>query len=281
MATAEHTLEELLSAPTDVVVARVSVANEQSVEWQELGHAMELAVHGSRPAVRLYVDSYRQTLRHLLEAAHHLYPASVTHIHDELAVVDAAGRASVALVVALEEGAVQAPFSAWVGAHGAVRGVMLDLIGRVRATLHAAGPLSLPPDATAPPHWDVDDDALLSFIRAVRNELLQRRRSPLDTIAETFELSETELADLFGVRRQAVAQWRSDGIPSARQEKVATVASIADLLSRKLKADRVPGIARRAADAYDGLTMLEMVGHDRHGELLESVRESFDYATTA
>ena len=106
-------------------------------------------------------------------------------------------------------------------------------------------------------------------------------RSPLDTIAETFALSETELAELFGVRRQAVAQWRRDGIPSARQEKVATVASIGDLLSRRLKAERVPGVARRAADAYNGLTMLEMISRDRHGELLESVRESFDYAATA
>jgi len=280
VATVEHTLEELLSAPTEVVVERVCMVSAQSVEWHELGHAMELAVNGSRPAIRVYVASYRQATRRLLEAAHHLYPESVTHADDELAIVDAGGRPSVAAVVALEGGAVQAPFSAWVGAYGAIHGVRLDLISRVRATLQAARPLNLPPDATAPPHWDVDDDALLSFIRAVRSEL-QHRRSPLDTIAETFELSDTELAELFGVRRQAVAQWRNDGIPSARQEKVATVASIADLLSRRLKAERVPGIARRTADAYDGLTMLEMVSHDRHGELLESVRESFDYATTA
>jgi hypothetical protein len=276
----EHTLEELLRASTEVAVERVCMISDRSVEWHDLGRAMELAVNGSRPAVRVYVESYRQTTRRILEAAYVVYPDSVIHTDGEPAIIDARGRASVASVIALEEGAVQAPFSGWVATYGPIHGVLLDLISRVRATLHAAAPLNLPADAGAPAHWDVDDRTLLSFIRTVRGEL-QQHRSPLDTIAEGFGLTETGLAELFGVRRQAVAQWRDDGIPSARQEKVATVASIADLLSRKLKAERVPGIARRPAEAYDGLTMLEMISHDRYAELLDSVRESFDYAATA
>src|SRR5215210_5881101 len=84
----------------------------------------------------------------------------------------------------------------------------------------------------------------------------------LDPIAETFELTETELGRLFGVSRQAVAQWRERGVPSNRMAKVATVAAIADLLRHRLKAERIPGIARRPADAYGGLSMLEMIGRD-------------------
>jgi hypothetical protein len=280
MATAERTFEEVLTAPTDVVIENVRTLSDLSVEWHALGRTMERAVGGSRPAVRVYVDRYRQTARRLFEAAQLMFPESVVRTEDRLAVVDAGGRASVAPVVALEEGAVQAPFSAWVGAYGAELGVMLDLVCRVRATVRDAGPLVLPDRTAAPPHWEVDDGALLYFIRAVRYEL-QHDRSALDTISESFELSETELAGLFGVRRQAVSQWRAEGIPSGRQEKVAAVASIADLLARKLKAERLPGIARRPADAYGGLTMLEMVNQDRHDELLASVRESFSYATTA
>jgi hypothetical protein len=279
VATVDQTLEEVLSAPTEVVVERVRTVSDLSVEWHALGHTMERAVGGSRPAVRRYVAGYRQTARHLIEAAQLIFPESVVRTEDRLAVVDADGRASVAPVVALEEGAVQAPFSAWVGAYGAGLGVMLDLVSRVRAALRDARPLVLP-NGTAPPHWDVDDGALLHFIRAVRSEL-QHGRSPLDAIADSFGLSETELAGLFGVRRQAVSQWRAEGVPSARQQKVATVASIADLLARKLKAERLPGIARRPADAYGGQTMLQMVSQDRHDELLASVRESFSHATTA
>jgi hypothetical protein len=103
----------------------------------------------------------------------------------------------------------------------------------------------------------------------------------LDEIATTFALSETELAGLFGVRRQAIGQWRRRGLPSARQEKAAAVASIADLLRHQLKRERIPGIARRPARAYRGRTMLEMIEGDRHLELLMEVRHSFDWATTA
>ena len=63
--------------------------------------------------------------------------------------------------------------------------------------------------------------------------------------------------------------------------KVTTVASLADLLARKLKVERIPGIARRPAAAYGGLTMLEMITADRHDELLALVRASFDPAQTA
>lgn len=103
----------------------------------------------------------------------------------------------------------------------------------------------------------------------------------IDEIAEAFALSRTELAGLFGMRRQAIDRWRAHGIPGARQEKAAAIAAIADLLHHHLKDERIPGIARRPAEAYDGLTMLEMIAADRHLELLDSVRESFDFSRAA
>jgi hypothetical protein len=101
----------------------------------------------------------------------------------------------------------------------------------------------------------------------------------LDPIAETFELSETELGRLFGVSRQAVGQWRERGVPSSRMAKVATVAAIGDLLRHRLKEERIPGIARRPADAYGGLSMLEMIERDRQDELRAEIRRSFDWAS--
>jgi hypothetical protein len=102
----------------------------------------------------------------------------------------------------------------------------------------------------------------------------------LDPIAETFELTETELGRLFGVSRQAVGQWRERGVPSNRKAKVATVAAIGDLLRHGLKQERIPGIARRPAEAYDGLSMLEMIERDRQDALQAEVRRSFDWGST-
>jgi DNA-binding XRE family transcriptional regulator len=109
---------------------------------------------------------------------------------------------------------------------------------------------------------------------AVRDKLLA-------SIEEPFALNKTEAGRLFGVSRQAIDSWHEGGIPGARQAKAATAAAIGDLLSRQLKPERIPGIARRPADAYGGLTMLEMIERDRHLELLQIVRASFDWAQTA
>jgi DNA-binding transcriptional regulator YdaS (Cro superfamily) len=100
----------------------------------------------------------------------------------------------------------------------------------------------------------------------------------IDPIAEALELSETELGRLFGVSRQAVGQWRERGVPSSRMAKVTTVVSIGDLLRHQLKPERIPGIARRPADAYGGLSMLVMIERDRQDELQAQIRRSFDWA---
>src|SRR3954454_17664448 len=81
----------------------------------------------------------------------------------------------------------------------------------------------------------------------------------LDPIAETLELSETELGRLFGVSRQAVGQWRERGVPSNRMAKVGTVAAFCPLPHPGLNPERIRGVARRPAAGYGGLSMLEMV----------------------
>src|SRR3954465_8394765 len=94
----------------------------------------------------------------------------------------------------------------------------------------------------------------------------------LDPIAETLELPEPELGRLFGVSRQAVGQWRERGVPSNRMGEGTTGAAIGDPLGHQLKPERIPGVARRPADAYGGLSMLEMIERGREDELLTLVR---------
>jgi hypothetical protein len=64
-------------------------------------------------------------------------------------------------------------------------------------------------------------------------------------------------------------------------ERVTTVAAIGDLLGHQLKPERIPGIARRPADAYGGRSMLEMIERGREDELIRKVRRSFDWASPA
>ncbi len=247
---------------------------------RQLASAARRALQGSRPAVRDYVRRYRELTADVLAATHAARPDIVMKDADgNLLVADVEGRPARAPLAALDEGAAGAVFSKWVGAYGPADGLALDLVARVRATLPDTDILTLPTHAGTA-HWDVDDAAMLSFLAAVRQEIAAPT-TPLDAAAQTFDLSETELGAIFGVRRQAISQWRTAGIPSSRMAKVATVASLADLLARKLKVERVSGIARRPAAAYGGLTMLEMIAADRHDELLALVRASFDPAQTA
>ena len=91
----------------------------------------------------------------------------------------------------------------------------------------------------------------------------------------------TDLGRLLGASRQAVSSWLLRGLPPARKPKVYTMLNIAELLERNLKAGRLPAVVRRSAAAYGGLSMLQMIEADRHEELLDSVRESFDWSATA
>ena len=100
-------------------------------------------------------------------------------------------------------------------------------------------------------------------------------------VREIFDLSQTELGQLFGTSRQAVSAWQHRGIPSARRAKLHTLLEIGELLERNLKPGRAPAVFRKPAPAYGGESMFERVRQDRQDEVLEAVRESFDWSGTA
>jgi hypothetical protein len=185
-------------------------------------------------------------------------------------------------VFALLQASAVGPFSPWVALYGTDDGLALNVISQLRAYMPGADPLMLPAGRSAAAHWDVDDLQLRRFLRAVRRALdLVSEGEPLRDVMSALDLNLTELGALFGVSRQAAAQWLEQGVPSDRQAKVATVAAVCDLLERRLKPGRLPGIARRPAPAYGDRTMLQVIADDQHGWLLDSVRESFDWAHTA
>ena len=240
---------------------------------------LQQALAGSDEATRAYVRWYRALAARILDEAHRTRPDIVARTDDgELAVVDVQGAPRKAPIDALETASAEAPFGPWTGRFPVEEAVALDLASRVRQLI---GLRALDPGDSGL-GVTVDDAAAERFLRRVRSHLNHPdEEHPLRRLMEAFGLSKTELGSLFGVRRQAVDQWLERGVPAERQEKVQTLLAVVDLLDRKLKPGRLPGVARRAADAYGGKTMLDLIRTDRHGELLEQVRESFDWASAA
>ena len=246
---------------------------------RRLGAALGPALRGRPAGVRRYVRAHRELTERLLAAMHEARPDLVVRDDAGEYCVAHAGGCSRASIELLRTFAADAPFSPWVQLMGPGTGVALDLLARARALVPGVEPLLLPAEA-AFPRIDDDPDALLRFTRLVAQEL-QAEQSDLERARDVFGLSVTELAGLFGVTRQAASLWLIDGPPAARRAKAATVAAIADILARRLKPARIPGIARRHASEYGGKTMLELIAADRHDWLIDSVRRSFDYAATA
>jgi hypothetical protein len=83
------------------------------------------------------------------------------------------------------------------------------------------------------------------------------------------------------VRRQAIEQWEARGVPGERQEKLATLDAIVDLLTAKLKPDRIPAVVRRPAAAYGNRSILEAIAASDEELVLDELRNAFDWAAAA
>jgi transcriptional regulator with XRE-family HTH domain len=235
------------------------------------------ALRGSADACRVYVADYRRLTSALLDEARSVRPDLIVSTSTGPTLRDRDGRRATALVGVLENASAEGPFTGWVVRMPVEEAVALHLANRVRGLL---GCLVLA-EPTDPPEV-ADDVAAQRFLHRVRFHLNHPdTMNPLRRIMDAFDLSKTDTARLFGVSRQAISQWLSDGVPTDRQEKVTALLALLDILQRKLKAERLPGIARRPAPAYGGLTMLDLIAGDRHDELLGITRESFAWHQAA
>jgi hypothetical protein len=257
---------------------RLALVSRHGEVIAQLRGGLAAAFEGSPEGARQYVCSYRLLADALIGEAHRALPDAVVDTGDgRLAIADAHGQPARALFGVLENASVEAPFTTWANAFDTAEAVALYAANHVRSLVGAH--VLTPP---AEPLRLVDDLAAERFQRCVRRELsAPDSEDPLARLMRVFALSKSELGRLFGVSRQAIDGWRTHGVPAERQEKLATLLALADLLERKLKTDRIPGIARRAAEAYGGETMLELIAQDRQRELLGLVRESFAWSQAA
>lgn len=244
----------------------------------ELRGSLDDALEGSEDGVRRYVCSYRLLIDALLGEAHRTLPEAVIDAGDgQLAIADADGNPAHVLFGVLQNTSVEAPFTPWVNGRDHAEAVALHATNSLRLLIGAR--MLAPPAEPVRPA--VDDLAAQRFQRFVRLQLSRNDENPLERLMRVFALSKTKLGRLFGVRRQAIDGWLARGVPAERQDKLAMLLALVDLLERKLKSDRIPGVARRPAEAYGGQTMLELIAEDRHRELLGIARASFDWSQAA
>jgi transcriptional regulator with XRE-family HTH domain len=81
----------------------------------------------------------------------------------------------------------------------------------------------------------------------------------LDRIREIFDLSEHDLAALFGVQRQSVSGWRENGMPSSRLASLERIFALAEIFKREFIASRIPEIVRTPDEWLDGRNILETI----------------------
>jgi len=100
----------------------------------------------------------------------------------------------------------------------------------------------------------------------------------IDEIRQIFGLSETRVARLFGVSRQAVDKWRTAGVPSIRVADVDRVLEIAHVFKRRLKAERIPQIVTTPAKGLNGNTVLEILERRGPEPIYRYLHELYSYA---
>jgi DNA-binding XRE family transcriptional regulator len=252
----------LVGSPAKAAAAVGKIAGEAMAEIEV---ALPGAVRGDPQQLDIYVSAANLMTERLLKATQAARP-------------DAAKSALWTKAI-LRGGAINAPFSPWVGVMGPGKGVALALVSLLRQTLPDTSPLESPP-RRRPPDWDLDDRGAVRFYRAVA-DLLEKVESPLERARRALDLNRTELAALFGVTRQAVERWEAQGVPSERQDKLSTIGAIVDVLEMRLKPDRIAGAARRPAAAYGDRSILEAIAAGDEGLVLAELRDAFDWATPA
>lgn len=100
-------------------------------------------------------------------------------------------------------------------------------------------------------------------------------------IKELFGLSDAELANLFGVKRQALAYWREHGIPAGRAADVDRIYELAERFARTFKAARLPQIVRTAGRGLGNRSVLEVLAKDGPQPIFDYLYRLLSFSTTA
>lgn len=134
--------------------------------------------------------------------------------------------------------------------------------------------LSLPPaEAASLLARDAGEQWAREFLREFERSVGENQ---LERVMSVWDLSAAALARVFGVSRQAVAKWRSHGVPVDRAVTMADLGAATDVLERYLRKDRIPAVVRRRAELLGGVSLLELAETGDSAAVRRYVAAMFD-----
>lgn len=113
----------------------------------------------------------------------------------------------------------------------------------------------------------------LEFLRALETEV---RSAPLERLMATWDLSAAATGRMFGVSRQAVSKWRTNGVPEDRAVALADLVAATDVLERYVRRDRIPAVVRRRSALLGDRSLLELAEAGAYAEVRGGVASMVD-----
>lgn len=102
------------------------------------------------------------------------------------------------------------------------------------------------------------------------------RTTPLQRLIALWGLSAAEVADIFGVSRQAFSKWLEQGPPADRAPAIASLAAATDTLERHVERERIAAVVRRPADMLGGKSLLDLTRERDYARVQSMVAMMFD-----
>jgi len=109
----------------------------------------------------------------------------------------------------------------------------------------------------------------------------QLNASPLQRTVRLWDISATQLGQMFDISRQATSKWLTEGAPAARRDQVAVLGQATDLLDQWVKRERIPAVVRRRVDVLGGRTRLDVALAGEFEMLRDEVADTFDLTRIA
>lgn len=94
-------------------------------------------------------------------------------------------------------------------------------------------------------------------------------REQLAVIRDTLGIKTPDLADLFGVKRQAVEQWLAQGVPLAQAARADRLYEVVAELAKRFKPQRLPAIVRERMPILGDRSVLETLASDGPAAIFE------------
>jgi len=109
----------------------------------------------------------------------------------------------------------------------------------------------------------------------------QLNAGPLQRTVRLWDVSATQLGEMFGISRQAASKWLSDGAPAGRRDQVALLGQATDLLDQWVKRERIPAVVRRPVEQLGGRSRLDVALAGEFELLRNELADTFDLTRIA